>query len=73
LTEGKSKKACEEALLPVCHVCEGHPRETRWTFNANSTSQMKVVLYDLLRMPKRFNQGRLTVDEGALKGLLSGV
>ena len=33
----------------------------------------KVVLYDVLRLPKRFNNGSLTVNEEALKGLLGSL
>lgn len=73
LTSGKSKKELEEELLPVCHVCGGHERKTTLTFNLNSTAQMKTILYDLLRLPKKFNGGSLTVSEGALKSLLGGI
>ncbi len=72
-----SKKSLEKNL-PICHVCGGAPRETRWSFNANSDTQMKILLYDVLKLPKRLkrnNKGKsvLTVDEKALKGLLGGL
>lgn len=74
LTEGKNKAECEE-LLPICHVCEGAPRETRLVFNPNSNTQAQVILYDILRLPKRFKRNAkgksvLTTDEEALKSIL---
>jgi DNA polymerase I-like protein with 3'-5' exonuclease and polymerase domains len=69
----RSKEDLARELLPVCHVCCGAPRETRWTFNANSTEQMKTLLYDVLRLPKKMKDGRPTVDEAALKALLGGI
>lgn len=69
----KKKAELEEEMLGVCKVCGGAPRETRWAFNANSDTQMKVLLYDLLKLPQRFNNGSLTVNEGALKSLLGAI
>ncbi len=69
-----SKAEMEEKLLPICHVCAGAPRETRTVFNPNSSDQSKVVLYEVLRLPKRFKRNTkgesvLTTDEKALKSL----
>lgn len=72
--EGKATKADLEArYLPVCHVCGGAPREERWTFNLNSPTQMKILLYEVLRLPKKMRDGKLTADEGALKSLLASL
>jgi DNA polymerase I-like protein with 3'-5' exonuclease and polymerase domains len=73
-----TKADYESYVLDVCKVCGGAPRETRWAFNANSPDQMKILLYDILKLPKRFSrngkgQSTLTVDEQALKGLLAGI
>lgn len=73
-----SKPELEERFLPVCHVCGGAPRETRWSVNPNSETQMKVILYELLRLPKKFKRNAkgesvLTVDEASLKSLLGGI
>jgi hypothetical protein len=73
-----SKAELETWVLSVCRVCAGAPRETRWTVNANSPDQMKILLYEILKLPKRFSRNgkgvsTLTVDEQALKGLLGGI
>lgn len=71
---GKMKKAELEAwLLETCRVCRGQPRREWLEFNPNSTPQTCIVLYDLLKMPKKFNGGSLTADEGALKDLLGQI
>lgn len=69
----KKKSELEEEMLQTCKVCKGAPREVRWAFNANSDTQMKVLLYDVLRLPRRMNKGSLTVNEAALKSLLGAI
>ena len=69
----KTKKELE-AMLPVCHVCCGHERETRLVFNPNSDTQVKVLMYEVLRLPKRTKRNSkgvsvVTTDAKALKSL----
>jgi DNA polymerase-1 len=40
-------------------------------FNVASPAQLSVVLYELLRLPARTKDGKLTTDERALKSLLA--
>ena len=63
-----TKKEMEEKFLPACRVCEGKPRETRMTVNLNSNHQMKALLFDVLKLPKR-----ASTDEATLKDLLAKV
>lgn len=42
-----------------------------WTFNPMSDDQAKVVLYDVLKLPKRVKDGKSRSDEEALKSLLA--
>lgn len=72
-TKDMSKKDLETYGLHTCKVCKGLPRETRLRWNPNSGSQNKVILYDVLRLPKRLKQGKLTSDEEALRGILGGI
>ena len=73
----RSKTEWENSMLP-CKVCAGAPRETRRVVNLNSPEQVKIVLYELLRLPKRFTknakgESALVSDENALKGLLGAL
>jgi DNA polymerase-1 len=40
-----------------------------WAFNPGSDQQKQVVLYDLLKLPRRVTKGKLKVDEDTLKDL----
>ncbi len=72
--EKTAKAALEDAILPICHVCCGLPRETTLRYNPNSGSQNKVVLYDVLKLPKKTKDGgKLTTDEQALRSILGGI
>lgn len=63
-----TKAEMEARFLPVCRVCEGRPRETKLEVNLNSNHQMKALLFDILKLPKR-----ASTDEATLKGLLAGL
>jgi len=57
--------------LPKCRQCGGEPKRDDLTFKPTSTQQVKIVLYNLLKLPKRLKDGKLTADEEALKSLLA--
>jgi uracil-DNA glycosylase family 4 len=63
-----TKGEMEARFLPVCRVCGGAERETKLEVNLNSNHQMKALLFDILRLPKR-----ASTDEATLKGLLAGI
>ena len=75
--KAKKEELAEQWLGP-CRVCGGAPRETRWTVNVNSNTQMCVLLYDVLKLPKKFKRNTkgastVTADEQAMKTLLGGL
>jgi len=73
-TVGYTKTVLEAVLLSTCRVCEGKPRETRLRYNPNSGAQNKVVLYDVLKLPKKTKDGgKLTTDEQAIRSILGGI
>lgn len=72
------KEVLEEKLLGVCAVCKGAPRETRRVVNLNSDTQQKIVLYEILKLPKRYaknakGESVLVSDEATMKSLLGGI
>ena len=72
------KEVLEDVLLTGCAVCGCAPRETRRVVNLNSDTQQKIVLYELLKLPKKYaknekGQSVLKSDEATLKGLLGGL
>ena len=54
-----------------CATCGGAGKSRTLVFNAASPAQVKLVLFDLLRLPKRTKQGKLSTDEESLKSLLA--
>ncbi len=58
------------ALMP-CSVCAGAGAFVTACFNPASPQQVAVLLYDVLRLPKRTQGGVVTTDEEALKSLLA--
>lgn len=66
-----SKKALNDTVLGVCAKCAGVGAFIATIFNPASPDQLKVVLYDLLRLPARTKSGKLTTDARALKSLLA--
>lgn len=68
--ESLSLKELREKL-PICKECGGIGKGSSFHFNDESGDQVKIVLYQLLKLPKRFKDKRLTSDEEALKSLLA--
>lgn len=66
-------KACRNGSKKrlTCAACGGDAKRVWLEFNPASAAQQKIVLYDLMRLPKRTKEGKLTSDEDALKGLLA--
>jgi DNA polymerase-1 len=65
LPEVRAKKATRATLERYLMA-----RGAYWNFSATSHAQRKILLYDILKFPKRLKSGKLTTDEEALKGLL---
>ena len=66
-----SKKALGACMLVPCAVCAGAGEARVAAFNANSPQQIAIVLYDVLKLPKRTKDGAVRADEEALKSLLA--
>lgn len=66
---GKRALAEGEPLAP-CKLCDGAGRHEWIEFNGRSVDQKRIVLYDLLKLPKRYNKGKLSTDEDALRGII---
>jgi hypothetical protein len=66
--------------LSTCETCGGAGEFFERSFNAISVDQKRILLYDILRLPKRYSTKKdpktgakktsLSTDEDALKGLL---
>lgn len=70
-TDPKTKvEDLRDLVLGPCSVCGGGEPEEVVSFASTSSAQMIDVLYNILRIPKRHNKGKLTVDEERLKDLL---
>lgn len=72
---GKKALSASGSTLTPCQRCGGLGKWDTLSFNPASDQQVQVLLYDLLKLPKRTKrnpQGKtiLTVDEDALKGIL---
>src|SRR3990167_4125214 len=61
----------DEYALQPCKVCGGAGASEARAFNANSPQQIAIVLYDVLKLPKRTKDGAVCTDEEALKSLLA--
>jgi DNA polymerase-1 len=57
--------------LQPCLVCAGLGAFESQRFNPSSTQQLAVLLYDVLKLPRRTSGGAVTTDEEALKSLLA--
>lgn len=69
-----SKKQLGDIELKPCEVCSGAGKEEHFLgFNPGSGDQVKDILYNVLKLPKRYKDGSLTTDEEALRGLLKEV
>jgi hypothetical protein len=73
-----TKEELGKVVLPICNLCCGTPRETRLVFNPASNSQKKVILYDILKLPKKMKRNTkgksvVSVDEKAIRSLLGGL
>src|SRR3990167_5146824 len=56
-----------------CTTCGGAGASEEFSFNPNSNDQVKILLYEVLKLPRRYLKGKLTTDESALKGLLGTI
>lgn len=78
------KMLAERGIVPtVCARCEGAGEFRRLVFNGGSVDQKRILLYDILKLPKRYETKKdkkkgtkrtvLSTNEDTLKGLLAHV
>lgn len=65
-----TKKQLGDATLQSCAQCNGAGAWEVACFNPSSPPQLAILLYDVLRLPRRTSGGKVTTDEEALKSLL---
>ena len=65
-----TKAKLEELILEPCEACAGAGSAEHFNLNLNSGDQLKDILYNMLKLPKRYKGQQLTTDEEALKNLL---
>lgn len=63
-------KANKDKLKP-CSPCGGLGKGTTLVFKPSSPEQVKIILHDVLRLPKRMVHGKVSTDEEALKSILA--
>lgn len=69
--DGLSKAEIEAELLEPCKVCNGEGQRVKLVIKPGSPDQLRILLYDVLKFKPRKSKGKLTVDENALKDMLS--
>ena len=57
--------------VPPCKICGDSGKRITRSFNSGSVPQRRVLLYTLLRLPKRHEKGKLKTDEATIKNLLA--
>jgi uncharacterized protein YunC (DUF1805 family) len=72
LDSSPGNKAIKESLRP-CTACGGVGGWEVFEYNPGSTQQQVELFYNCLKMPPKYNDGKPTVDEKALKNLLATV
>lgn len=73
LASAPGKKAAAELNLQPCKECSGAGKFETFEFNHGSPAQQVELFYNVLGLQKRYNNGKLTVDEKNLKAALAEV
>lgn len=66
-----TRLAAAGITLAPCAACDGAGAFSAACFSPSSPQQIAVLLYDVLKLPKRTQGGKVTTDEEALKSLLA--
>ena len=70
---GKRRLAEDEKILALCQECSGEGQRLRLEFNPRSSEQKVALLYHALKLPGKYSDGKLAVDEEKVKSLLVGL
>jgi len=68
-----NKKSLGHTKLDVCRVCDGMGQRIATVFNPNSHDQVKILLYEFLKLPPRYSDGKLSGTTEKIRGLLANV
>jgi len=63
------KKDALLAMLSPCEVCSGDGQRLSLAFNLNSDDQVKALVYGVWRLPRKYQDKKLSVAEDKLKSL----
>lgn len=70
---GLKKAEIVAKYLEPCAVCGGAGSWESFEFNPRSSQQKIELLYNVLKLPKRYKDGKLTAEESKLKDLLGAI
>jgi len=68
-----TKDSLANIVLHKCKVCNGLGSWEEFEFNPSSPAQIQEIIYNLLKLPVRYEKGNPTANEFALKSLLGGL
>ena len=67
---GKRDLAASGKTLGPCQKCDGRGSDETFSFNFDSTDQKKILLYEVLGIQPRYQDGKPSVSEDKLKAIL---
>lgn len=74
---GFEKKPCKrdlgDTVLGPCAVCGGAGSGETFAFNFDSSDQKKILLYEVLGISPRYDEGKICVSEDKLKDILGSL
>jgi hypothetical protein len=65
-----SKKTLGDVVLHRCKECVGLGQTTSVGLNPNSPEQLKILLYEFLKLPPRYADGKLSSTTEKIRSLL---
>jgi hypothetical protein len=68
-----SKKALGDKTLAPCDKCRGIGASETFAFNFDSSDQKKILLYEVLGIPARYDGGKVCASEDKLKEILGSL
>jgi len=68
-----TKQELIEKYLTACERCNGEGQRTSVVFNPKSHEQVKILLYEFLKLPPRYSEGKLSGTTEKIRGLLANV
>jgi uracil-DNA glycosylase family 4 len=66
----RSKRELEEKYFTLCEVCNGEGQRVSVGLNPNSPDQLKILLYEFLKLPPRYADRKLSSTTEKIRSLL---